>query len=85
MWMIHEDFQTLVDNSWTLPIKVKAKFTLKQKLSRLKPKLRALNNLHFNHILQRAARTKEQLDEMQKQILLGAPRPPDYQSMQTHA
>lgn len=60
MWALYEDFQDLVTESWMEPINGTAQFILKQKLTRLKSRLRALNKQHFQHILQQALRAKQE-------------------------
>lgn len=71
MWTLHNDFQSLVADSWGVPILGNAQYTLKGKLVRLKGWLKELDQLHFQHILEQAKRAKEELAEAQQAMLGG--------------
>ncbi|XP_042401070.1 uncharacterized protein LOC121991112 [Zingiber officinale] len=78
MWTLHKDFLKVVGDSWAAPVIGNAQFILKTKLFRLKKCLRELNKNHFGHISKKARRAKDELVEIQKDILDGGPIPSDY-------
>lgn len=65
MWALHESFHALIDESWGETVVGTAQFRLKQKLSRLKQPLWALNLLHFQHISKKAKRASANVEAVQ--------------------
>ncbi|XP_042472114.1 uncharacterized protein LOC122054743 [Zingiber officinale] len=78
MWPLHEDFEKVVKDSWAANIQGNAQYVLKAKMFHLKRCLRELNKNNFGHISEKAKREKEELEEVQRNILDGGPTPMEY-------
>ncbi|GFS31461.1 hypothetical protein Acr_00g0017480 [Actinidia rufa] len=64
----HDNFQSLVRNSWGMRVDGTAMYKLCRKLKALKEPLKSLNNLHFSHILARSLAVEEELQQAQLQL-----------------
>lgn len=85
MWTLHEDFQGLVKTSSEEPANENAQYRLKEKLRRLKGKLRSLDKHRFQHISEQAKRAKKELEEAQHGLLAGGEPSSEYGTIRRKA
>lgn len=68
MWVDHEDFSSLVEGNWAVPIQGTKQFTLCQKLKMLTRGLKELNRNHFAHISAKAEVARSNLKQAQTEL-----------------
>ncbi|XP_073295036.1 uncharacterized protein [Primulina huaijiensis] len=85
MCALSEHFEVLVLSVWKFQGHDTAQFRLKQLFKGLKKPLEALNCKHFSHISARATKAKQELEELQGQMLLDGVMRDRYKSIRRNA